>query len=144
MANDLMRFSVAMHEDLLMEFDQMVARRGIMKNRSEVVRDLIRAALVEEVCEVPGTHVYGSLTVVYDHHAPDLRDKLHGIQHDYCENIVCTTHVHVDHHTCLEVIILQGEVELVQRVADQVLGLKGVETGSLSLTTTGEQSRSVQ
>ena len=41
MANDLMRFSVAVPEDLLIQFDQLVARRGLAKNRSEVVRDLI-------------------------------------------------------------------------------------------------------
>ena len=42
MSNDLMRFSVAMPEELLMRFDQLVARRGLAKNRSEVVRDLVR------------------------------------------------------------------------------------------------------
>ena len=47
MSNDLMRFSVAMPEDLLVRFDRLVARRGLAKNRSEVVRDLVRDALVE-------------------------------------------------------------------------------------------------
>ena len=42
-----MRFSVAMPEDLLMQFDRLVARRGLAKNRSEVIRDLVREALVE-------------------------------------------------------------------------------------------------
>ena len=46
MSNDLMRFSVAMPEDLLVKFDHLVARRGLAKNRSEVVRDLVREALV--------------------------------------------------------------------------------------------------
>ncbi len=50
MSNDLMRFSVAMPEELLMRFDQLVARRGLAKNRSEVVRDLVRDALVEDEC----------------------------------------------------------------------------------------------
>lgn len=134
MANDLMRFSVAVPEDLLIQFDQLVARRGLAKNRSEVVRDLIRGALVEEECDLPGMEVMGSLTIVYDHHAVDLRDKLHGIQHDYFANILATTHVHVDHHTCLEVIILRGQTELVQEVGNRILGLKGVKNGHLALT----------
>ena len=54
MSNDLMRFSVAMPEDLLVKFDHLVARRGLAKNRSEVVRDLVREALVEDECSVPG------------------------------------------------------------------------------------------
>ena len=132
-----MRFSVAMPEDLLMRFDQLVARRGIAKNRSEVVRDLVREALVEEDCATLGMEVMGTLTIVFDHHAADLQDKLHGIQHDYYENIVSTTHVHLDQHNCLEVIILRGESGQIQDISNIILGTKGVYNGRLVLTSTG-------
>ena len=75
MSNDLMRFSVAMPEELLMRFDQLVARRGLAKNRSEVVRDLVRDALVEDECATPGTEVMGTLTIVFDHHASDVQES---------------------------------------------------------------------
>ena len=65
MSNDLMRFSVAMPEDLLVKFDHLVARRGLAKNRSEVVRDLVREALVEDECSVPGRIVMGTLTPIW-------------------------------------------------------------------------------
>lgn len=139
MGNDLMRFSVAMPEDLLVRFDRLVARRGLAKNRSEVVRDLVRDALVEDECASPGAEVMGTLTIVYDHHASDLQDKLHTIQHDCFENIVSTMHVHVDEHTCLEVIVIRGETGLVQDVANLILGTKGVQNGKLVVTTTGRQ-----
>lgn len=122
-----------MPEDLLEQFDQLVARRGLAKNRSEVVRDLIRGALTEEECAHPGAEVMGSLTIVYDHHAADLRDKLHGIQHDCFAHIMATTHVHVDHHTCLEVILLKGQTAMVQEVANRIMGLKGVKNGHLAM-----------
>ena len=138
MPQDLMRFSVAMPKELLMRFDELVARRGLAKNRSEVVRDLVREALVEDECATPGRIVMGTLTIVYDHHAADLQDKLHSIQHDFFENIVSTLHVHLDAHSCLEVIVLKGETGLVQGVANKILGTKGVKTGRLVLTTTGE------
>ena len=108
MANDLMRFSVAMPEDLLVSFDRLVSRRGLAKNRSEVVRDLVRDALVEDECAMPGVEVAGSLTIVFDHHANDLQEKLHAIQHEYFGNIVSSMHVHLDEHMCLEVIVLRG------------------------------------
>ena len=108
MSNDLMRFSVAMPEDLLVRFDRLVARRGLAKNRSEVVRDLVRDALVEEECATPGAEVMGTLTIVFDHHASDLQEKLHAIQHEYFESIVSSMHVHLDEHNCLEVIVLRG------------------------------------
>lgn len=133
-----MRFSVAMPEELLMNFDQLVARRGLAKNRSEVVRDLVRDALVEEECATPGTVVMGTLTIVYDHHSNDLQEKLHSIQHDYFEYIISTMHVHVDQHMCLEVIVMRGETGLVQDIANLILGTKGVQNGRLVLTTTGK------
>ena len=140
MANELMRFSVAMPEDLLIRFDRLVARRGLAKNRSEVVRDLVRDALVEDDCSTPGVEVMGTLTIVFDHHASDLQEKLHSIQHDYFANIASSMHVHVDEHTCLEVIVLRGETGLVQDIANLILGTKGVQNGKLVVTTTGRMA----
>lgn len=140
-SDDLMRFSVAMPESLLMDFDQLVARRGLAKNRSEVVRDLVREALVESRSAIPGTLVMGTLTIVYSHHANDLQEKLHHIQHEYCENVVSSMHVHVDPHTCLEVIVLQGETTLVQQIANMISGTKGVQTGKLVLATVGKEAK---
>ena len=138
MSNDLVRFSVAMPEGLLMEFDQLVARRGLAKNRSEVVRDLVRDALVEEECATPGGLVMGTLTIIYDHHSNDLQEKLHAIQHDYFESIISSMHVHLDAHHCLEIIVLRGETGLVQDIANLILGTKGVKNGRLVVTTTGQ------
>lgn len=136
MSKDLMRFSVAMPEDLLVRFDHLVARRGLAKNRSEVVRDLVRDALVEDECATPGIEVAGTLTIVFDHHANDLQEKLHAIQHEYFGNIVSSMHVHLDAHMCLEVIVLRGETGLVQDIANLILGTKGVQNGKLVLTVT--------
>ena len=122
---------------MLVKFDHLVARRGLAKNRSEVIRDLVRDALVEDMCAMPGRLVMGTLTIVYNHHANDLQEKLHSIQHDYLDMIVASMHVHIDHDNCLEVIVLKGETGLVQDVANMILGTKGVKTGRLVTTTTG-------
>ena len=138
MSSELVRFSVAMPEDLLMSFDAFVARRGLAKNRSEVVRDLVRDALVNDAIELPGTEVMGTLTIVFNHHASDVQEKLHTIQHSRFGMIVSTTHVHLDEDTCLEVIILRGETTDVRDISDQILGTKGVRNGGLVITTTGK------
>lgn len=137
MAQDLMRFSVAMPEDLLIEFDHLVARRGLAKNRSEVIRDLVRDALVESQCATPGRIVMGTLTIVYNHHSSDLQQKLHHIQHRYLGTIVTSMHIHMDEDNCMEVIVLKDETGTVQDVANMILGTKGVKTGKLVMTTTG-------
>ena len=138
MSNDLARFSVAMPEDLLVRFDAFVARRGLAKNRSEVVRDLVREALINEEADYPGVEVMGTLTIVFNHHAHDVQEKLHHIQHTRYGIVVSTTHVHLDEDNCLEVIILRGESTDVRDIADVILGTKGVKNGGLVITTTGQ------
>ena len=138
MSSDLVRFSIAMPVDLLVQFDALVARRGLAKNRSEVVRDLVRDALISEESSIPGTEVMGTLTIVFNHHASDVQEKLHEIQHHNVGLIVSTTHVHLDEDNCLEVIILRGETTDVHAIADRILGTKGVKNGGLIVTTTGQ------
>jgi len=140
MSSELVRFSVAMPEDLLESFDALVARRGLSKNRSEVVRDLVRDALISEDAAIPGTEVMGTLTIVFNHHASDVQEHLHDIQHHHVGTIVSTTHVHLDADNCLEVIILRGESEVVRAIADRIIGTKGVKHGGLVVTTTREMS----
>lgn len=139
MASDLVRFSVAMPEDLLMDFDAYVARRGLARNRSEVVRDLVRDALVKDECALPGAEVMGTLTIVFNHHASDIQEKLNAIQHDHYANIISSTHVHLDQDNCLEVIIMRGEGVTVQKIADKILGTKGVKNGGVVVTAVDPQ-----
>jgi CopG family nickel-responsive transcriptional regulator len=126
-----------MPEELLMRFDALVARRGIAKNRSEMVRDLVRDALIQEEADIIGTEVMGTLTIVFDHHAGDVQEVLHNIQHANLGLVISSTHVHLDERNCLEVIILRGETTEVKAVADRILGTKGVKNGGLVITTTG-------
>lgn len=135
---ELVRFSVAMPEELLVQFDNLVARRGLAKNRSEVIRDLVRESLVDEEWEDPEAEIVGTLTLVFDHHTPDLQNKLDLIQHSYHEKIISTMHVHLDSHNCLEVIIMRGSSMQIRSIAESILGIKGVKHGRLTTTTTGK------
>ena len=135
--SELIRFSVAIPEDLLIPFDNLVARRGLAKNRSEVIRDLIREALVSEEWDDPLQEIVGTLTIVFSHHASDLQNKLDHIQHDYHERIISTMHIHLDAHNCLEVIVLRGRSDEIRMLAESILGVKGVKHGQLTATTTG-------
>ena len=137
-ADQLVRFSVAMPESLLMSFDEFVARRGVAKNRSEVVRDLVRDALVRDQSEEVGTEVVGTLTIVFNHHASDVQETLHTIQHAYLGIVVSSLHVHLDEGNCLEVIILRGETTDVRLVADRISGTKGVKHSGLVITTVNQ------
>lgn len=133
----LTRFSVAMDEDLLSSFDALVARRGLAVNRSEAVRDLVRDALVDAEWEGSEEEIVGTVTMVFDHHASDLSDKLDSLQHAHHEQIVSSMHVHLDAHNCLEVIVVRGASGQIREIAEALLGTKGVKHGKLVTTTTG-------
>ena len=114
----LVRFGVAMDEDLLGKFDALVARRGTAANRSEAVRDLVRDALVDAEWESSDEEIVGTITMVFDHHATDLSDKLDALQHAHYDQIVSSMHVHLDAHNCLEVIVVRGTSDDVRDIAD--------------------------
>jgi CopG family nickel-responsive transcriptional regulator len=132
----LSRTGVSLEDDLLKEFDRLIARRGYA-NRSEAFRDLIREALLGEAV-ASNKPVVGTLTLVYDHHVPNLARKLTEVQHTAGAMVLAATHVHLDHHYCLEVIIMKGRGKEIQAVADGMLALRGVELGKLVLTSSGQ------
>ncbi len=125
------RVSLAIEDDLLSRFDALVERTG-HRNRSEAVRDLIRNRLVEEewVSSSEGDAV-ATVTLVYDHAKRELADQLLGVGHQHHDQIVATMHVHLDHQHCLEVIALRGKPANLRRIADHLIGMKGVKHGKL-------------
>ena len=135
--SELVRFSVAMPEDLMEALDTYTARRGVAHNRSEAIRDLVRNALVEEEVEDPESSIFGTLTMVFNHHSNDLRDKLDNVQHEHVKEIVSTVHVHLDEENCLEVVLMRGKSREIRSIADALLGTKGVMHGKLVVTTAG-------
>ncbi len=134
--NELVRFGVSMPSDLLKEFDGWIERRGY-ENRSEAIRNLARAALVEESWQEGDSEVAGTVTLVYDHHISGLNDLLNNIQHDHHNIIISSLHVHLDHHNCLEILVIRGKASEAKSFADKLLSIKGIKHGKLTTTTTG-------
>lgn len=136
--SELVRFGISMNEKLLELFDKKIVARGYA-NRSEAVRDLIRNRLVELEWEDDLQEVAGTLTLVYDHHVRGLGNLLTEMQHNWHDMIITSTHVHLDHHNCLEVLVIKGPAGRVREIADRLLGVKGVKHGKLAITSTGKQ-----
>jgi CopG family transcriptional regulator, nickel-responsive regulator len=130
--SDLCRVGVAIDAELLEAFDTLIAQRGYA-NRSEAVRDLIRAELNQTRIESPTQAVVGALAIVYDHNVRLLAERLTQAQHEHHDAIVSTLHVHLDHDHCLEIIVLRGPRAEVQSVSDRLISTKGVLQGKLTL-----------
>ncbi|MDR3580956.1 MAG: nickel-responsive transcriptional regulator NikR [Oryzomonas sp.] len=135
---ETVRFGISIDDGLLERFDRLVTEKGFI-NRSEAIRDLIRDALVEQTWEAGSEETVGTVTLVYDHHVHDLADRLTAIQHDQHDRIISTLHVHLDHHNCLEVLIVRGKGSQIKAIADSLIGVKGVKHGKLVMTTTGRE-----
>jgi len=130
------RFGVSIPERLVKAFDERIRAKGY-QNRSEAIRDIMRDYLVAGEWEHKGGTVVGTITVVYDHETRELTHVLTELQHQYHGLVVCATHVHLDGHNCLEVIVVKGEAKDVQEVADRLISTRGVKHGKLVCTTTG-------
>ena len=129
----LSRIGVALDSDLLKRFDDFISRLGYT-NRSEAFRDLIRDRLVSEQTASPGATVVGTVTLIYDHHAHGVTEKLTELQHAHHGLVVSTSHAHLDHDSCLEVLIVHGKARQVEEFAGRLIGLKGVQHGRLVMT----------
>lgn len=130
-ADQTIRFTVSLPEELLAALDRRVQTRGY-ESRSGLVRDLIREKLVEDRWQDEGKDVVGVLTISYDHHQRDLTHKIMEIQHNQYVHILCSTHVHLDHHNCLETIIISGHPPEIERISDEIRTLRGVRFAELT------------
>ncbi|HID97194.1 MAG TPA: nickel-responsive transcriptional regulator NikR [Thermodesulfobacteriaceae bacterium] len=132
------RFGVSIPSDLIGKFDSYIRGKGY-RSRSEAIRDLIREELVEDEWrqEFLDQEVVGIITYVYDHHKRDLVDSILDIQHAFPDLVIVSQHVHLNHHNCLEVAIVRGTSEELEKLAYKLKALKGVKHCKLTMTTTG-------
>ena len=132
----VVRFGVSIPQPLVQAFDKRIRGKGY-RTRSEAIRDIIRDYLVEDEWEQGSEPVVGTITVVYGHATRELTQALTELQHHYPDEIRCTTHVHLDEHNCLEVIVVQGQGRQVEAIANRLISTRGVKHGRLVCTTTG-------
>ncbi len=137
---DLSRTGVSIDPELLERFDRFIESQGYA-NRSEAFRDLIRDRLVSAAVHAPNAEAIGTVTLIYDHHRRLLPEKLTDIQHEHYELIISTLHAHLDHESCLEVIVLRGKSRDVQKLADRLISTKGVQHGRLVMSSPQTVSR---
>jgi CopG family transcriptional regulator, nickel-responsive regulator len=129
---ELKRFGVSLEEDLLESLDKLVKSHHF-PNRSQAIRYLIKDSLLEDKQD-KNAMVAGAIVIVYDHHKRELNNKLMHIQHDYHDLILSSQHVHLEHDLCLETIAVKGKAQMLARLADKIIGTKGITHGKLVIT----------
>jgi CopG family nickel-responsive transcriptional regulator len=134
--SDLYRFGVSLEKELIDRFDAIIKDREY-KNRSEAIRDLIRAEIVRKqwLCD---HEVAGAITVAYDHHKRELVNKLMDIQHDFQKTVISSQHIHIDHYNCLEILAVRGKAKEIEKLASLLKAQIGVKHLALSMSGTGD------
>jgi CopG family transcriptional regulator, nickel-responsive regulator len=131
------RIGVSLPPDLLKQFDRFIEEKGY-ETRSKAIADLMRETLLRDQWETENVEVIGAVTLVYDHHTRGLSDKLTEIQHSDHSHIVATTHIHIDHHRCLEIVVMRGEVGLVRELGEKMISTRGVLHGKIVFAATSQ------
>lgn len=130
---ELSRISISLENPLLEAFDRLMTEKGYI-NRSEAIRDLIRDRLVREEAEKAEGELVAVVSLVYDHHARELANRLIDKQHHHHGLVISTMHVHLGDRHCLEVSVLRGRGAEVRHLGNELLATKGVLHGEISLT----------
>jgi CopG family nickel-responsive transcriptional regulator len=129
------RIGISVEQKLLSDFDRLIAGQGY-KSRSEAIRDLIRERISREKLGNPKADAVAAVCLVYDHHSTKLMEKLTGLQHSNLLQTICTMHIHLDRHDCMELIVLKGQVGAIDDMAENMISQKGVKQGKVSFVTT--------
>jgi CopG family nickel-responsive transcriptional regulator len=136
--SNITRFGISIDSQLSKKFDEHIKRKNY-STRSEAIRDMIRNTLVEEQWKSGKHETVGTITIVYNHHTRELDHALTDLQHQSFQQIISALHVHLDAHNCLEVMVVKGKSNEIKKIADRLIGTKGVKHGKLIMTTTGKE-----
>ncbi len=129
------RVGVSLEKELLGAFDELISSKGY-QSRSEAIRDLIRQQLSSSRLQNDKTDAVAAVVLVYDHHATALMERLTELQHSHFLKTISSLHVHLDHHDCLEVIVLRGKVGEINKMGEKLISIKGVKLGRINLLAT--------
>lgn len=133
------RFTISLDDELATQFDAFIAAQGY-ENRSEAMRDLIRARLGHaSLGDAPpdgapqAPWCVANVSYVYDHHEQAVTTRVLDLQHDHHDLVVTSLHTHLDHDHCLETVVLRGPTPAVRACASQLVALRGVRHGHVHL-----------
>jgi len=112
--------SVSMPEELLDSVDGFADEHGYT-GRSEVVREAARNLLTEfDDDQLEGRHLMGTVTVLFDFESSDVEQEMMQLRHEHEELVTSHVHNHVGDHYCMELFILEGELDEISAFVGRV------------------------
>ncbi len=125
----MQRVTITLDDELMADLDRFIAQRGY-QNRSEAVRDLARAGMLQAHAETSSaSDCVAALIYVYDHNVRELSKHITAVNHHQHDLSIATLHVHLDHESCMEVGVLRGPTAEVSHLAQHIIAERGVRHG---------------
>lgn len=132
--NKVERIGITIDKELIPLFDKLISAEGYF-TRSKAINDLIRERLSRKQLSDSEANAVAGVFLIYDHHETKLSQRLVELQHNHLVHVITSTHVHLSHHACLEVIILKGKVKEIEKLGNNIASLKGVKLSRVNLMT---------
>jgi len=126
------RIGVSLEPELLKLFDDSIAQKGYV-SRSEAIRDLVRDSLSEKNWKNENEYMVGVIVIVYNHTVTGLEEKMTDLEHNNGHSIRTSVHVHLDHDTCMEIMIVEDQLKELKILSNKITSIKGVLRGKLTM-----------
>ena len=121
--DNVVRTGISFEPKLLKHFDKFIKEKGYT-NRSEAINDMIR----DRITHRHESQIIGTIKIIYDQRAGHYGKNVSNLQHDYHCQIVSSMHTYLDHHTCLELIVVKGKIDRVKKLLKKIKGTEGVKS----------------
>jgi CopG family nickel-responsive transcriptional regulator len=127
----MQRITITIDDELAQEIDNLAELRG-NTNRSETVRDLVRAGIAQNrAATLPASDCVAGVLYVYDQGTRELPKRLAHAYQDQHDLTVATLRIALDHDSLMEVAVLKGRTAEVERLAESIIAERGVRHGRI-------------
>lgn len=125
--------SVSMPEELLNRIDEFADDHGYT-GRSEVVREASRNLLGEfQDRELEGHDLMGVVTVLFDYETTSVEERMMRLRHEHESLVASNFHSHVGDHYCMELFVLEGDLEAISQFVGKIRATGDVLTVDYSV-----------
>ena len=133
--NGVQRITISLPQDTFEKLEDLVISGG-WKNRSQVVAQLIRQDYIDSCEKKQDAVMAGTITLFYSEDQPGILNSITEIERKNIEEVISSHKVLLENNHMMEVLVVQGKVQKLHAIVDELLNLKGVEAGKLALTST--------
>ena len=122
-----------MPDELERRIDEFAEEHGYT-GRSEVVREAARNLLAEFQDEqLEDRELMAVVTVLFDYQTTSVEERMMHLRHDHDELVVSNFHSHVGDHYCMELFVLEGQLDEISRFVGKIRATQEILTVDYSV-----------